>query len=66
MTFSAKPDYIDVSNYRPQRSWGKVIFSEACVKNSVQAGVVYARGVFAEGVCGGGVHVWRRVCMAEG
>ena len=21
--------------YRPQRSWGKVIFSEACVKNSV-------------------------------
>ena len=24
-----------VFNYRPQRSWGKVIFSEACVKNSV-------------------------------
>ena len=24
-----------VCNYRPQRSWGKVIFSEACVKNSV-------------------------------
>ena len=23
------------SNYRPQRSWGKVIFSEECVKNSV-------------------------------
>ena len=23
------------SNYRPQRSWGKVIFSVACVKNSV-------------------------------
>ena len=28
--------------YRPQRSWGKVIFSEACVKNSVHGG---------EGVC---------------
>ena len=24
--------------YRPQRSWGKVIFSEACVKNSVHRG----------------------------
>ena len=24
--------------YRPQRSWGKVIFSEACVKNSVHMG----------------------------
>ena len=28
--------------YRPQRSWGKVIFSEACVKNSVHRG---GRGV---------------------
>ena len=26
------------SYYRPQRSWGKVIFSEACVKNSVRLG----------------------------
>ena len=26
--------------YRPQRSWGKVIFSEACVKNNVRGGVV--------------------------
>ena len=25
-------------NYRPQRSWGKVIFSVACVKNSVHGG----------------------------
>ena len=24
--------------YRPQRSWGKVIFSEACVNNSVHGG----------------------------
>ena len=24
--------------YRPQRSWGKVIFSEACVNNSVHRG----------------------------
>ena len=26
--------------YRPQRSWGKVIFSEVCVKNSVHGGGV--------------------------
>ena len=25
--------------YRPQRSWAKVIFSQACVKNSVHGGV---------------------------
>ena len=36
--------------YRPQRSWGKVIFSEACVKNSVH------RGVGGMGHGGGGVH----------
>ena len=30
---------LNLANYRPQRSWGKVIFSEACVKNSVH-GVV--------------------------
>ena len=27
--------------YRPQRSWGKVIFSEACVKNCVHKGGWY-------------------------
>ena len=26
------------NNYRPQRSWAKVIFSQACVKNSVHRG----------------------------
>ena len=32
-------------NYRPQWSWGKVIFSEACVNNSVHGGAcVVARG----------------------
>ena len=32
---------VTFSFYRPQRSWGKAIFSEACVKNSVhRAGVV--------------------------
>ena len=29
-------------NYRPQRSYGKVIFSQACVKNSVHRGEVSA------------------------
>ena len=28
----------ELSYYRPQRSWAKVIFSEACVKNSVHWG----------------------------
>ena len=28
--------------YRPQLSWGKVIFSQACVKNSVHGGGVSA------------------------
>ena len=38
---------IDVFNYyHPQRSWGKVIFSEACIKNSV------AKGGAWQGVCG--------------
>ena len=27
-----------LGNYRPQRSWGKLIFSVACVKNSVHRG----------------------------
>ena len=39
-----------VTFYRPQRSWGKVIFSEACVNNSVHRG---------EGACvvaWGGMH----------
>ena len=33
-------DFPDINprHYRPQRSWGKVIFSEVCVKNSVHRG----------------------------
>ena len=48
--------------YRPQRSWGKVIFSEACVKNPVHGGVAcggacsgVAGGCAWQGVCGGGM-----------
>ena len=42
--------------YRPQRSWGKVIFSEACVNNSVHRGVC----VVAWGACvvALGGHAW--------
>ena len=36
-----------LSCYRPQRSWGKVIFSEACVNNSVHRGAC----VVAPGGC---------------
>ena len=52
--------------YRPQRSWGKVIFSEACVKNSVHSGGVCGRGVCIVGVCMVGWHAWWGVCMAGG
>ena len=41
--------------YRPQQSWGKVIFSEVCVKNSVHRG---------RGACMAGGHVWWGVCVA--
>ena len=37
-----------VHYYRLQRSWGKVIFSEACVKNSVHMG---GGGIRAGGAC---------------
>ena len=39
-------------NYRPPRSCGKVIFSQACVKNSIHRG--------------GGGHMWQGVCIAGG
>ena len=66
------------SFYRPQRSWGKAIFSEACVKNSVHRGgscVLADRGgmcaCWEGGVCGcwgacvvaGGMHGCQGVCM---
>ena len=35
---SSKPNFSWTHFYCPQRSWGKVIFSEACVKNSVHKG----------------------------
>ena len=44
--------------YRPQRSWGKVIFSEACVNNSVHRGgacMVAPGGMHG---CTGGGRVW--------
>ena len=45
--------------YRPQRSWGKVIFSEACVKNSVhRGGACVAGGVRGGRACMAGGHVW--------
>ena len=36
------PQHQSQRHYRPQRNWAKVIFSQACVKNSVHRG---------EGVC---------------
>ena len=62
--------------YRPQRSWGKVIFSEACVKNSVHRGGVHGRGPFLAGggyawyALQGGMlgrgRAWRGTCMTYG
>ena len=43
-----------INFYRPQRSWAKVIFSEACVKNSVHGGGSEIFGgvlKFSGGVC---------------
>ena len=51
--------------YRPQRSWGKVIYSEVCVKNSVHRGDMHGRGVCMVGgacmvgeACMVGGHAW--------
>ena len=49
--------------YRRQRSWGKVIFSEACVKNSVHGGLGGA--CMPGGMCGRG-HAWRGGCAWQG
>ena len=44
--------------YRPQRSWGKVIVSEACVKNSVHRGGMRGWHAWQWGMHGGG-HTWQ-------
>ena len=50
--------------YRPQRSWGKVIFSEACVNNSVHGGVcMVARGGHAWLLGGACVVLFGGACM---
>ena len=44
-------------------SCGKVIFSQACVRNSIRGG----GGVHGRGACGaGGMHGRREACMARG
>ena len=55
-------------HYRPQLSWGKVIFSEVCVKNSVhREGACVAGGMHGKGgACVAGGHVWWGACMAGG
>ena len=62
--------------YRPQRSCGKVMFSKACVKNSVHSGVCMAGRVQCDrgyawqgghawqGALHGRGHVWQGACMA--
>ena len=73
MTTSSVIDNLKPSFYRPQRSWGQVIFSEACVKNSVHRGVCMAGGYAWQGACmaggmhgRGGVHGRGAVCVAGG
>ena len=47
--------------------WGKVIFSEACVKNSVHRGACMAGGhVWQGGIHGPGGHVWPGGVHAQG
>ena len=55
-----------LSYYRPRRSWGKVIFSEACVKNSVHGGHAWQGGMHGGGVHGRGACVVVGTCMAGG
>ena len=55
--------------YRPQRSWGKVIFSEACVKNSVHGGGGMRGCWQGVCVCWQGGHAWlqgRGMCGWQG
>ena len=67
--------------YLPQRSWGKVIFSEVRVKDSVHRGVCMVMAMHGRGACvvGGawqgdmhgrrvmhGGHVWQGAWMAGG
>ena len=61
-----KPNYFDNSQFLPPANevWGKVIFSEACVKNSVHRG-----GVPGPGGClllGRVSAPWRGVCSLKG
>ena len=53
--------------YRPQRSWGKVIFSQACVILFTGGGACVAGGVCCgRGHAWLGGHAWQGVCMAGG
>ena len=58
---AVKGDLNYVLHYHPQRSWGKVIFSEACVNNSVHGGgaCVVAWGGM-HGFIQGGMHSFIR------
>ena len=51
--------------YRPQ-PWGKVIFSEACVKNSVHSGGMRGGGGVAGGMHDRREHAWQGACMVGG
>ena len=55
--FIRKNSITTVIKYLPpaNEEWGKVIFSEACVKNSVHMGACMAGG-----------HAWQGACMAGG
>ena len=54
-------------NYRPQRSCGKVMFSQATgVCDSVHRGAMCGRGVCVVGGMHGRGHVWRGACVAVG
>ena len=68
-------EYVDILNwvfplrtvgfYRPQRNCGKVIFSQMCVKNSVQ-GVCMAGGACMVGGVHGRGHAWQGACVSGG
>ena len=58
-SLSAQYNLSFVGYYRPQRSWGKVIFSVVCVKNSVHCMLGYSPSLGADTSPPGAVHAGR-------
>ena len=63
--FNIKVTYFQCDYYHPQRSWGKVIFSQASVILLTGGGVCSQGGLLLGGVCSRGC-LLLRVCLLPG